>query len=271
MSARSKINPESLPEAFYRPVQDGRYESLPATAGPWSPATQHGGPPSALLGRAMERHAPRPGFRICRITLELVRPVPVAEVTVTVRTVRSGRRAELLEGELAAGGEPVLFARAWRLLAGPSGTPSLSPGPVPPEMPGPQPAPAMKGAYMDGYIAAMEWRFEEGKGFDTRGPGTAWARQRIPLVAGEEDTPLTRALTLADSNWAVAFELDLDDQLVINTDVTLMLHREPAGEWFCVRAETAASPGGSGLAVGRLDDVAGDFGRVVQTLLVAER
>jgi hypothetical protein len=93
----------------------------------------------------------------------------------------------------------------------------------------------------------------------------------VPLVAGEADTPLTRALTLADSSWAVGFELDHRKGFVINTDVTLALHREPVGEWLCLRSATAASPEGSGLALGQLDDLAGDCGRVLQTLLVTER
>ncbi|WP_371483116.1 thioesterase family protein [Kitasatospora sp. NBC_00315] len=265
--------PAPLPEAFYRPLGPGRYESTAATAGPWSPKTQHGGPPSALLGRALERHAARPGLRIARITVELPYPVPVGELEVAVRTVRGGGRTELLEGEITSDGRPVLLARAWRMVASPADTPALRPVPGPPPLPlpGRRPAPTMTGAHPDGYLAATEWRFEPGRGFDSSGPGTAWGRQRIPLVAGESDTPLTRALTLADSCWAVAFELDHVRRLVINTDVTLALHRDPVGEWFCVRAATAASPGGSGLASGQLDDRTGDCGRILQTLLVAER
>ncbi|WP_406480224.1 thioesterase family protein [Streptomyces platensis] len=261
----------SLYESFYRPLGGGRYASSPSTAGPWSPKAQHGGPPSALMGRAFERHAAREGFRIARITLELPRPVPVGDLRAEVRTLRSGGRTELLEGELTSDGKTVLMARAWRVAGSPADTPRLRPVSDPPQLPLPQPAHTMEGAHLDGYISAMEWRFEPGKGFDTPGPGTAWARQRIPLVAGEEDTPLTRALTLADSSWAVAFELDHQQGLVINTDVTLALHREPVGEWFCVRSATAASPRGSGLALGQLDDKDGDCGRILQTLLVADR
>ncbi|WP_116210292.1 thioesterase family protein [Streptomyces olivoreticuli] len=260
-----------LPESFYRHTGDGSYHSTPATAGPWSPKAQHAGPPSALLGRALERHDARDGFRVARVTLEIPRPVPVAELRVDVRTIHSGGRTELVEGELTADGRTVMLARAWRIASGPADTPALRPEPVPPPIPGPQPSPTMTGAHLDGYVAAMEWRFVSGGGFDTPGPGTAWARQRIPLVAGEADTPLTRALTLADSNWAVASELDHIRKLVINTDITLALHRDPVGEWLCLRAATAASPTGSGLASGRLDDESGDCGRVLQTLLVAER
>ncbi|MFF2780713.1 thioesterase family protein [Streptomyces sp. NPDC058052] len=271
MNSEFVPSPEALPAAFYRALGDGRYESTPATAGPWSAKSQHAGPPSALVGHVMERHAPRRGMRIARVTVELLRPVPVADLTVDVRTVRSGGSVELLEGEVSAAGATVLLARAWRLVAGPDDTPSLRPVPPAPDLPGPQPPHTMADAHLDGYVSAMEWRFADGLGFDSLGPGTAWARQRIPLVAGVVDSPLTRALTVADSSWAVGFELDHHARLVINTDVTLALHRDPVGEWLCLRSHTAASPGGSGLALGQLDDASGSCGQVVQTLLVTER
>jgi hypothetical protein len=69
----------------------------------------------------------------------------------------------------------------------------------------------------------------------------------------------------------VAFELDRVRQFTINTDITVALHREPAGEWFCMRSATTASPAGSGLAVGQLSDGDGDCGRIMQTILVADR
>jgi hypothetical protein len=261
----------ALPGAFYRELGQGLFASSPATAGPWSPKWQHGGPPSALLARALEQHAPHDGFRFSRITVELPRPVPVADLQVSVRTVHSGRRVQLLEGEVGSGGDTVMYARAWRMAPSAHDTPVLRPGLAAAPLPGPQPPPTMAKAHLDGYIAAMEWRFSPGEGFDTMGPGTVWARQRIPLLAGQSDTPLTRAMTLVDSTWAVAFELDHHERLVINTDIALALHREPAGEWLCVRSATTASPAGSGLAVGQLDDATGDCGHVVQTLLVNDR
>ncbi|WP_316529599.1 thioesterase family protein [Kitasatospora brasiliensis] len=265
--------PAPLPEAFYRELGPDRFAATTATAGPWSPHTQHAGPPCALLGRALHHHDPRPGLRIARVTVDLPRPVPVGELHVSVRTLRSGRRAELLEGEITSDGRTVLLARAWRLATSPPDTPVLRPAPPPPPppLPGAQRPHTMAGAHLDGYIAAMEWRFQPGGGFDVMGPGTVWARQRIPLIAGREDTALTRALVLADSNWAVAFELDHHKRFVINTDVTLVLHRDPVGPWLCLRSDTAAGPDGSGLARGWLADTAGECGLVLQTLLVDER
>src|SRR5215472_9780948 len=102
------------PTAFYLLIGDGRFESTPATAGPWSAESQHGGPPSALLARAFERLAPDPGQRLARLTVEILRPVPVRPVTVEARVVRPGRRVTLLEGRLCVDGEEYLLARAWR-------------------------------------------------------------------------------------------------------------------------------------------------------------
>src|SRR3954454_14006884 len=113
VSVETQSAPPHLPEAFYRELGPGRFAGSSATAGPWSAGSQHGGPPSALLGWALERHEPREGLRIARVTVELLRPVPVAELRVDVRTVRSARRAELLEGEIRSGGQTVMLARAW--------------------------------------------------------------------------------------------------------------------------------------------------------------
>ncbi|WP_366939540.1 acyl-CoA thioesterase domain-containing protein [Nocardioides sp.] len=77
------------PTAFYRrldspsdPTDDHRetLESLPSTAGPWTPEARRGGPPAALLARAVERLPAATGTRIGRFTMELLGPVPVGPV-----------------------------------------------------------------------------------------------------------------------------------------------------------------------------------------------
>src|SRR5947209_3830299 len=62
-------------------------ESVLATElarGPWDPAAQHGGAPAALLMRAFERFEPDPGLMLGRVTFELLRPVPLGELRLTV-------------------------------------------------------------------------------------------------------------------------------------------------------------------------------------------
>ncbi|MEU6037866.1 thioesterase family protein [Actinomadura sp. NPDC047616] len=257
-------------ETFYEPLDEDRFASTPATAGPWSPGFQHGGPVSALLGRAFQRHDPVPGTRIARVTVEILAPVPVAPLRVTVRTVRPGRRVSLLEGELFHEERPVARATGWRIAAAPDHVEPTDHAPAPPPLPATgQAVTAWPGAYMDGYLSAMEWRYTEGS-FTGRGPGRTWARPRVPLVTGEADTPLVRALVLADSASGVGAQLDFAKLLVINTDVTVALHRDPVGEWICMDARVHASPHGSALAQASLADPSGEFGHVLQTLLVDE-
>ncbi|WP_141581025.1 thioesterase family protein [Actinomadura sp. WMMA1423] len=256
--------------AFYEPLGGGRFAGTPATAGPWSPGLQHGGPVSALIGRAFERHDPVPGTRVARLTVEILSPVPVAELEVAVRMVRPGRRVAFLEGEITHEGRTVVRAGAWRIMAAPAHLEPVVHAPAAPALPdAPRPFGEWPGVHMDGYLSAMEWRLVRGA-FGEPGPGTVWARSRIPLVAGEADTPLVRALTLADSASGVGSQLDLSKWLIINTDVTVALHRDPVGEWLCLAASLDAAPGGSALCRGTLADRSGEFGGVLQTLLVDE-
>src|SRR3954452_23588135 len=97
--------------------QDGAetFESLPTTAGPWSPDAQHGGPPAALLARAVEGLAERSRARMARFTMELLGPVPVGPVEVTASVRRPGRSVQLLGAELydVARGRVAASARTW--------------------------------------------------------------------------------------------------------------------------------------------------------------
>ena len=77
------------------------------------------------------------------------------------------------------------------------------------------------------------------------GPGTAWFRLRVPVVAGEEMTPLQRVAAAADFGNGISSVVDWDDGwLFINPDLTVYLHRYPVGEWVGLEATTY--PGDSG-------------------------
>jgi len=47
--------------------------------------------------------------------------------------------------------------------------------------------------------------------------------------------------------------------------------REPVGEWILLDAESWIGPDGAGLAMARLADGSGYFGRSVQSLVVEKR
>ena len=253
--------------AFYEPLGGGRFRSTEHTGGPWDPASQHAGPPAALLGRALERCAPRPELVLARLTFEILRPVPLAELAVAARVIRPGRSVELLEGELSADGEVVMSARAWRVRG--SSAPTVSAGGAPP--PRPERATPLPGVLEGfGYGHAVELRFAAG-GWDEPGPATVWTRLRVPLVAGEEPTGLQRVLAVADSGNGVSGVLPLADWLYINPELTVHVRRAARGEWICLDAETTIEAGGAGLARSRLSDADGPVAVGAQSLLVAPR
>lgn len=256
--------------SFFEPVAPDVWRATKHTTGPWDDRFQHGGPPSALLGREIERCRPRPEMLIARVTVEILGPLPVGELAVRSRVRRPGRNVELVQAVAAAGGRDCLRATAWRITrVGDVGVPDRRPAP-PLLASAPQTSgPVWEGA-IDGYLSAVQWRFARG-GFMEPGPATAWTRLEHPIVADEEPSGLQRVLAVADSGNGLSGELDLARFHFINPELTVHLHREPVGEWICVDAQTAISAGGAGLATTVLSDQDGPVGVGAQSLLVAPR
>jgi hypothetical protein len=132
------------------------------------------------------------------------------------------------------------------------------------------PAPFFAGAADVGYHTAMDVRFAAGA-FEEPGPAAAWLRMAVPLVAGEEPSPLVRVLAAADSGNGISAVASPEALLFINTDLTVALHRLPRGEWVLLDARTVLEPHGIGQATSRLHDLDGALGVAVQTLFVAPR
>lgn len=251
---------------FYEPLGDDRFASTVHTTGPWSPLTQHLGPPSALLVRAMERLPTRSPMMFARVTVEILGPVPVAELAVTATVERPGRSVELLGASLSASGRVVARAQAWRIVR--SDTSEVA---VDVEEPL---APPSSGRVMTrpegwgtGYLDVMEWRSLRGS-LGEPGPAAVWARQSMPLVGDEEPSGLQRVLAVADSGNGVSGLLDPRKWLFINAELTVHLYREPVGEWIALDAATAIGADGVGLASSALHDLNGPVGRGAQALLV---
>lgn len=268
-----------MSEPFFEPDGDGAYVAGEQTRGPWDPGAQHAGPPAALIARELERLTDGriggpdgPPAQVGRITLEILGSVPIGPVRVEAQVVRPGRRVEMVEASLSDGGGKVLVrARGWRLRVGevaftlPPGAPAGLPGPD-----GATTAPFFDTSQERGYHTAMDVRFLSG-GFVEPGPARAWLRMRVPLVAGEEPTPLQRVMVVADVGNGVSAPLDWRRYLFINVDLSVHLHRLPVGEWIGIDAVTVPEPSGLGVSDSALYDQDGRIGRAAQTLLVDER
>ena len=142
------------------------------TVGPWSDDAQHGGPVSALLAGAIETVPSPPGtggpagMNVVRLTVELLRPVPVKPLEVTTEVIRPGRRVALVEATLTT-------------------------------------------AASMGFIGAVDLRFIHGA-WDQIGPATLWGRLVVPVMAGEEPSPLQRTAALADFGNGISRIVDFD-------------------------------------------------------------
>ncbi|HEV2783382.1 MAG TPA: thioesterase family protein [Actinophytocola sp.] len=255
--------------AFYEPLGQGRFRSTEHTAGPWTSDSQHLGPPSALLMRSLEEIPAGTPSAIARLTVEILGPVPVAELEVSAGVERPGRSVELLSGEIRAGGRAVVRGRAWRIVRSDSTDVAAGAGAAldPPER---ATAVARPEGWGPGYLDAMEWRALHGS-FGAPGPATVWVRQQVDLVAGESPTGLQRLLTVADSGSGVSSRLDPRSWWFINPELTVHVYREPEGEWIGLDAETVIGPHGVGTAQSVLHDRVGPVGVGTQALMVRPR
>lgn len=258
--------------SFYEPL--GRsaggelFASTGATPGPWHPGAQHGGPPAALLGRAIERideGAPRV---VGRLTLDLLGPVPVAPVRVTTSVLRPGRTVSLRQAELSdESGRVLARAQAWAFPSDSSGAGAGGVGVPLGHGPGHGSTGDRPASWSGGYLDAVDWRWISGA-VTSPGPAVVWMRPLVALVAGEEMSPLQRLLSCVDSASGVSAALDPAEWRFLNTELTVHVLRPMVGEWICLEAETAVGPGSVGLAASAVHDVEGLVARSAQALLV---
>ncbi|HEX4811279.1 MAG TPA: thioesterase family protein [Nonomuraea sp.] len=255
--------------SMYVRLAEGRYQASEHTQGPWHPSTQHMGPVTALIVHELARTAPRPGLELSRLAVDVFAPVPVAELEIATDVARDGKRVQCLTASVSSGGREYARASAWRIRE--ADTPATPvPGPPAPVPAGPA---GLDGAWLAsgfGYGRALDWRFVAGAPMDV-GPATVWGRLTVPLVEGEETTPLERLAVFADSGNGVSFAVDFATHVFVNVDLTISLFRAPEGEWICMDAGTVIGPSGRGLTRSTLYDQTGQVGTATQTLFVAPR
>src|SRR6476469_11018777 len=87
----------------------------PDAAGPWDRRMQHGSAPSALVTWAAERIPTPVPMNVARVTIDLMRPVPVAPLTIESEVLREGRKIQLCEIKLFADGIQVVDATVLKI------------------------------------------------------------------------------------------------------------------------------------------------------------
>ena len=239
--------------------------------GPWDPDACHGGPPTGLLARALERTLP--DLRLARLTVDLARPVPMAGFAIETEIVKAGRatgttRATIVDAE----GAPRAVATGMHVITSP-----LALFPAVLDNSGvetPRLADAEPGAFpisrllhdQPAFNRGVELRYPHGED-EHPGATTVWMRT-LALLADEEPSPFQRICPLADCGNAFSRHAEPGQVQFINTDLTIALHRDPVGEWLGSRVSSHWQPSGVGLADALLFDDDGPVGRALQTLLL---
>lgn len=256
-------------EAIYR--ADGATILTSAFAGgPWDPRLQHGAAPSSLICWAVESLPSPVPMRVARLTVDLMRPVPVAPLTIETEVLREGRKIQLVAVRLLAGTTEVVRASALRIRTEPREMPPIANGP-PVELPSAEhSAPPEFFATETPFLTGIDMRLAKG-GFRIPGPAAVWFRATRPIVDGAAVSPLMRAVIAADFCNGTSSVFDMSEWTFINADLTVSLGREPVGDWVLLDAETWVGPDSVGIAAARLADRDGYFGRAVQSVIFEKR
>ena len=256
-------------EAIFR-VDGSKVEVSPNAAGPWDPRMQHGAAPAALVVWAAEAVPTSIEMRIARVTVDLMRPVPLAPLVLHTEVLRAGRKIQLCAVRLLAEGVVVVAASVLKVRRQVQPLPpNLADTPV--ELPGPEQSREDPAQFSNSpFVTGMQLRAARGT-FGVPGPGAIWYRVDRPLVEGFDVSQAMRAVIAADFCNGTSAALDFRDWMFLNADLTVSMAREPLGEWILLDAESWIGPEGTGLAMARLADRRGYFGRVVQSLVIERR
>jgi Thioesterase-like superfamily len=256
-------------EPIFR-VDGNKVVTSPDAAGPWHPQMQHGSAPAALVVWAAE-HLPTPvPMDIARVTIDLMRPVPVAPLTIESEILREGRKIQLSAVRLSADGTVVVAASVLRIKTQAQALPPEI-ADVPLQFPGPDQSMVEPADHAGSpFTKCISMRAARGR-FGMVGPGAIWFRVDRPLIAGSPVSQAMRAVVAADFSNGTSSALDFREWTFINADLTVNLARQPVGEWILLDGESWIGPDGAGLAMSRLADERGYFGRAVQSLVIEKR
>jgi hypothetical protein len=231
---------------------------------------QHGSAPSALVTWLAEQMPTASPMAVTRMTIDLLRPVPVANLTYEASVLREGRKIQLCGINLLAGG--VVVARATVLKVRVEAQPLSSDIT---EVPLTEPLPDAVGLtepniLSSPFVSGISIRAVRG-GFLSLGPGAIWYRANRTIVEGQPMSQAMRAVIAADFSNGSSAVLNFRDWTFLNADLTVNMARPPVGDWILLDSESWIGPDGSGLAASKLADIRGYFGRAVQSLVIEKR
>jgi hypothetical protein len=255
-------------EPFFHKEND-RFQPTRAGVGPWDPNSLHGRLIVGLLGAEIERQYGGPDYMPARLTVDMYKLPDLSPVEVVTRVVKDGYRLKVVDAEfisagVSAGRATCQLLRKTENAPGTVWRPPAWDAPKPDDIaPPPDPRAALGGMWA---MRPIDGEF----GKPATRPRKTWMKEVRELVGGEPLTPFARVAVAAD--FASPFANSGDQGLgYINSDVTVYLHREPAGEWIGFEVADHGATAGVAVAHCRVHDEEGPIGWASCTALAQQR
>lgn len=252
-------------------VENNEVTVGPHAAGPWNPTMQHGGAPSSLSVWAAEQIPSASPMRVARLTIDLLRPVPVAPLTIRTDVVREGRKIQLVAVHLEREGVEVARATVLKVRRAEDDHAPVARADAL-EWPGPEQGRPRRTPDPNriSFGATADLRVVKGE-FGEPGPAAVWFRFERRFIEGQANSPAMCTVATSDFTNGVSAELDFRAWTYINADLTVSLARDPEGDWILLDGKTWIGHDGGGIGHARLADRNGYFGHAIQNLVVEKR
>ncbi len=170
-------------DTVYR-LEGSRVITGPMAGGPWDPKMQHGSAPSALIVAVVEAVPTAAPMRVARLTVDLMRPIPVAPLDIRTEVLREGRKIQLCNVDLISDGKLAVRGTVLRIRRESYELPdTVTSEPV--TLPPPAAGHVAKGKITENpFMACLGMSVVKG-GFNTPGPGAIWFRVERPIIEGQ--------------------------------------------------------------------------------------
>lgn len=250
------------PDRFFD-LENGAYVPQPICRSPWRKSDQNGIAIGTLLAHTMLEAMPQEGMNIARFTLDILRPVPMAPTQAEWRSLRAGRRTQVLEGALIVDGVKVVQASALFVRHADEGAPATVFG-----LPVPLPEDAPNELMMSLKTGLESRVVQRGAAGSVQPEGRVWVRQSLPVAQGTGIHPVVTAVLAADFGGGISSGIDRAAWTSPNIDIAVHFVRPPRDEWILVEAQTLMLGNSSALVEAKMSDRFGLFGHSHQTLFI---
>jgi len=246
---------------------DSGYRPTGFARGPWDPLQLHGGAVNALFAEVLLDGLDG-SFHPARLTVDLVRPVPLDDLDIEVETTRQGNRLVAKRALISCRGKAVAAASFLALRATPVANGEGNESEPPPDTPvdavdrwgqSPETEAFLGGALTVRFAAVSE------------GSSAAWVHLHRRVLPDRPASLFAQAASAADiTSVATTFEGTRYSGVgFLNADMSLHLHRLPSEGWLRIASLSRWEPSGVGTVTARLADRDGTCGQVTQALLLA--